>query len=366
MTGTLVLTNDFGPRIGGIEAFVGQLAATLPGRVVVLTARQDGQDAFDAALPYRVIRRDERTLLPTPLVAAEAARLLREEGLDRVLIGAAAPLGLLAPTLRRAGATRIVALSHGHEVWWASLPGSRSLLNRIVAGCDAVGVISDYTHHRIAAGLRQDLRERLVAIPPPVDTQRFTPAGDEPGPVVVSAGRFVPRKGFDTLVAAWRTAQPALPPDARLLIAGSGPDEARLRRLARGLPVTFTGPVAHLSMPDVLRRGRVFAGPVRTQRRGLNPEGFGLVFAEAAACGLPVLVGDSGGAPSTVVEGRTGWVLDPRDTDAWAVRLAELLGDPGRARGFGAAGRRHVLATVALDEVTRRVAAALELPGPLG
>ena len=175
----------------------------------------------------------------------------------------------------------------------------------------------------------------------------------------------MPRKGFDTLLDAWARAVDRLPVGAELRIAGSGPDERRLRRLARGLAVTFVGPVNHDDMPAFLRQGRLFASPVRTHRRGLTPEGFGLVFAEAASCGLPVLVGNSGGAPATVLDGVSGHVLDPHDAGLWGDALVELLTYPERARAAGLAGRAHAIATVAVGEVTQRVADALRLEGPL-
>lgn len=355
MVGTLILTNDFPPEIGGIEAFVAQLAAGLRGPVVVLTRRMDESAAFDAVQPYDVVRLDSPVLLPTPQLVRTAAAILAEHKLSSVVFGAAAPLGLLAPQLRRAGAQRLVGISHGHEVWWARLPGSSALLRRIVSGVDVLTYISEFTGSAIEAGQRSgSQRAALRRLSPPVEMAEFAritdkTAGSRP-PTCLSAGRLIEQKGFDVLLLAWRGVIEQWPhPEQPLLrIAGSGRGlagrrlAATLVALADGLPVEFVGPLSHAQMPAFLASGDVFASPVRSRWRGLNSEGFGLVFAEAAAAGLPVLVGNSGGAGETVLDGRTGYLLDPRDPRLWADHLSELLLDAARARAWGAAGRGHV------------------------
>ncbi|MGI8456848.1 MAG: glycosyltransferase, partial [Propionibacteriaceae bacterium] len=222
------MTNDFPPRIGGIEGFVAQICRLLDD-VVVLTSREAGDRAHDATLPYEVVR-SGRVLLPTPAVGAQAVRLLRDHDADRVVFGAAAPLGLLGPTLRRAGAKQILALSHGHEVWWARLPLSRTLLRRIGDGADHVAVISDYTRARIAPVLSPAARSALLTIPPPVDLAVFTPgaAGVQPGRCVAAA-RLVRQKGLDTLLRGW--ARLGTQQGRELVIVGDGPDRRRLNRL---------------------------------------------------------------------------------------------------------------------------------------
>lgn len=352
---TLIVSNDFPPRIGGIESYVRELCRLLDDQVVVLTSRtgdRDGEARHDAGLGFPVVRH-ARVLLPTPTVGRRAAELLVRHRATRVVFGAAAPLSLLGPGLRAAGAKRIVALSHGHETWWARLPGPRGLLARMVAGVDAFGVISDFTAGRIAAVLPERDRAKLVRLPPPVDLDRFSPADpddigpDRGRPRCVAVGRFVRQKGFDTLLSAWRQVLdgPAGPLDPELLLVGDGPQRRRLelRRdaLALGAAVRFTGAVAHEQLPDLLRSADVFALPVRTRWSGLNPEGLGLGFVEAAAAGLPVLVGRSGGAPETVLDEVSGFVVDPDDPTELAARLTRLLTDPGLARRMGSAGRGH-------------------------
>jgi len=368
---TLVVTNDFPPLIGGIESFVADVCELLDRDVVVLApALGDGDPGRDAHRGYPVVR-GPSVLLPTPATARRAVGLLREHRATRVVFGAAAPLGLLAPVLRRAGAEHLVGLTHGHEVWWASLPGSRRLLRRIGDGCDHLTTISDHTTDRIAPALSPAARARLLRLPPPVDLDLFTPSpgGLPPGPPrCVAVGRFVVQKGFDTLLRAWAGVQQAWPEGERrpeLVLVGDGPQRERLqaevRRLGLAGSVRFTGPLPRTAVVAELQAARVFALPVRSRFAGLNPEGLGLAAVEAAACGLPVVVGASGGAPETVQEGRSGFVVPPEDAARLAEVLLLLLRDPARAAAMGAAGRRHVAERFGAAAARRTLRRALHL-----
>ncbi len=355
MTRTLVVTNDFPPRQGGIQTFVAALLERRPSdSVVVLASRSAGWQAHDARLPYRVVRRPTGMLLPTPATARAAAALAAGHGCDTAFFGAAAPLGLLAPGLRAAGVRRLVGATHGHETGWVALPGARQVMQRIAGGLDVLTCISDYTRRRLEPAL--GARTRLARLSPGVDVDRFTPDADGTAvrrryglgeaPVVVCVSRLVPRKGQDVLVAAWPRVL-TRHPGARLLLVGGGPDEARLRRAvtARGLgsSVVFTGAVPPEHLPEHYAAGDVFAMPCRTRRGGLDVEGLGMVYLEAAACGLPVVAGTSGGAPEAVRDGGTGTVVgDPRSPEAVATAVTDLLGDPARARTMGVAGRAWV------------------------
>ncbi|KGH47327.1 GDP-mannose-dependent alpha-(1-6)-phosphatidylinositol monomannoside mannosyltransferase [Modestobacter caceresii] len=351
---TLVVTNDFPPRQGGIQTFVAALLATRPpDSLVVLASDHPGSAAYDAALPYPVVRAPTGMLLPTPRVARTAARLVREHGCRTAFFGAAAPLGLLAPALRRAGVERLVGATHGHETGWVALPAARQLLQRIAGGLDVVTYISEYTHGRLAPAL--GVRTDLAQLSPGVDVDRFTPDADGApvreryglgdDPVVVCVSRLVPRKGQDLLVEGWAQVL-ARHPRAKLLLVGGGPLEQALRRAVsdRGLTgsVVLTGGVPPADLPAYYAAGDVFAMPCRTRRGGLDVEGLGMVFLEAAACGRPVVAGTSGGAPETVREGVTGHVVDPRSPAAVAGVLADLLDDPAHARAMGEAGRAWV------------------------
>ena len=311
----LVVTNDFPTRRGGIETFVLNICRGLdPEQVVVHTASMDGDAAYDAELPFPVVRDPTGTLLPTPAVARRVRRTFEAYGCDRVLFGAAAPLGLLAPTLRAAGAQRIVGITHGHEVWWARVPGARSMLRRIGEGCDTLTFVSEWCRERIATALSDEAAEAMSVLRPGVDLERFTPGcggdrvreqlglGDDV-PVVVSTARFVARKGQDRLVEAWPAVRERHP-DAVLLLVGDGPvrEDVKAEVARRGLEraVLLPGSVPWEEVPAWTDAGDVFAMPCRTRRLGLEAEAFGIVYLEAAACGLPVIGGPSGGAPEAV------------------------------------------------------------------
>ncbi len=351
MTRTLVVTNDFPPRQGGIQTFVAALLERLPPEeLVVLASRSPGWEEHDAALPYPVVRRPTGMLLPTPATARVAAELAGRHRCGTAFFGAAAPLGLVAPALRAAGVRHLVGATHGHETGWVALPGSRQVMQRIAGRLDVLTYISEYTRARLAPALSS--RTRLAQLSPGVDVDRFRPDVDGgpvrrryglgEAPVVVCVSRLVPRKGQDVLVAAWPRVL-ARHPRARLLLVGGGPGEASLRRsiAARGVAdsVVLTGPVRHEELPGHYAAGDVFAMPCRTRRAGLDVEGLGMVFLEASACGLPVVAGTSGGAPETVQEGVTGHVVEPRSAEAVAATISSLLDDPARSRAMGAAGR---------------------------
>ncbi len=351
---TLVVTNDFPPRLGGIEGFVAAACTALADDVVVLTRTEPALDTrrFDAALPYEVVR-IPGPLLPSPAVQRRAAALMRERNAVRILYGAAAPLGLLAHALRREGAEHQLGLTHGHEVWWAKVPGARTLLARIAGGLDHIGVISTFTSRMIGAALPESARAKLVMIPPPVDLDRFAPApvGPRPGPIVVASGRLIAQKGFDSLLDIWPIVR-ACVGEAELRIVGHGPRAPRLSARASHLNgVSLVGATPYSQMPHVLRQAALFALPVRARLGGLNSEGLGRVFLEAAATGLPVVVGDSGGAPETVIDGVTGTVVDPHDKAALTRAIIHWLSEPEQARVAGLAGRAHVAAQFGLTQV---------------
>jgi len=352
---TLLVTNDFPPRPGGIQQFVHNLAVRQPaGSLVVYASTWKGAEKFDAQQPFEVVREPTGVLLPTPAVARRAAALAREHGCDRVWFGAAAPLGLLADGLRRnAGVTRAVALTHGHEIGWAALPGARQLLRRIARGNDVVTYQGEYQRTRLDRALHglTDL-ERLA---PGVDVEAFHPGVDGSAvrakygladrPVIVCVSRLVPRKGQDMLIRALPAVRRRVP-DAALLLVSGGPYRPKLERLAReqGVEsdVVFTGSVPWAELPAHYAAGDVYAMPCRTRAAGLDVEGLGIVYLEASATGLPVVGGDSGGAPDAVREGETGYVVGGRDVEALAARLTDLLADPAQAKAMGAAGRAWV------------------------
>ncbi|MFF8396102.1 glycosyltransferase family 4 protein [Streptomyces sp. NPDC016172] len=363
MRKTLIVTNDFPPRPGGIQAFLHNMALRLdPQQLVVYASTwkrtREGVEAtraFDAEQPFTVVRDRTTMLLPTPGATRRAVGLLREHGCTSVWFGAAAPLGLMAPALRDAGAERLVATTHGHEAGWAQLPAARQLLRRIGEATDTITYLGEYTRSRIASALTPEAAARMAQLPPGVDEKTFHPGsgGDEirarlgltDRPVVVCVSRLVRRKGQDTLIRAMPRIL-AAEPDTVLLIVGGGPYERDLRRLAHetgvASAVRFTGAVPWSELPAHYGAGDVFAMPCRTRRGGLDVEGLGIVYLEASATGLPVVAGDSGGAPDAVLDGETGWVVRGGSPEEAADRITVLLGDAELRRRMGERGREWV------------------------
>ncbi|MCW3814297.1 glycosyltransferase family 4 protein [Micromonospora sp. DR5-3] len=372
MSRTLLITNDFPPRPGGIQSFVHNLAVRQPpGSLVVYASSWRGAAKFDADQPFEVIRERTKVLLPTPLIARRAAKLARTYDCDTVWFGAAAPLGLLAAGLRRrTGIRRAVALTHGHEAGWAALPGARSALRRIGRGVDVTTYLGEYTRVRLARVL--DGVTELRRLAPGVDVETYHPSVDgervrlrlglADRPVVVCVSRLVPRKGQDMLIRAMPEIRRRVP-DAALLIVGGGPYRATLEKLARQTgverEVVFTGSVPSAELPAHYAAGDVYAMPCRTRNRGLDVEGLGIVYLEASATGLPVVAGDSGGAPDAVREGETGYVVRGRDVAQLADRVATLLADRDLARQLGGAGRAWVEKEWRWEAQAERMAALL-------
>ncbi|WP_369182737.1 glycosyltransferase family 4 protein [Streptomyces sp. Y1] len=347
------------------------MATRLPGhRVVVYTSAEPGAARHDAALPFPVIRDRARTLLPTGRVTRRAAELARAHGCDRVWYGAAAPLAAMTPGLLRLapGVRRTVATTHGHEIWWARTPGARRLLRRIGRSVDVVTYLGAYTRARIAPALGPDAH--LARLVPGVDPAVFRPAGPRSGgPVILCVARLVPRKGQDVLIRALPAIRRAVP-GTELVLVGRGPDEDRLRALALRHTdpgtVRFTGGLDHADTAAWYARADVFAMPCRTRRLGLEAEGLGIVYLEAAAAGLPVVAGRSGGAPDTVLDGVTGHVVDGRDpADVAATLTRLLLAPPAERARMGTAGRRWAREHWSWDASADRLAQLLDPAHPL-
>jgi phosphatidylinositol alpha-1,6-mannosyltransferase len=358
VTRVLLVTNDFPPRPGGIQAYLQELVSRLAGggsdTLTVYAPQWKGADRHDHEVPYEVVRHPETLMLPGPAVANTMRRLVKDHGIDTVWFGAAAPLALLAPAARSAGAARVLASTHGHEVGWSMLPVARSALRRIGETADVVTFISRYTRGRIASAFGP--RAALEHLPPGVDTGRFRPDtaaradlraryGLGERPVVVCLSRLVPRKGQDMLIRALPAIRDVVD-GAALAIVGGGPHLAALRRLAHRAGVAdhvvFTGGVPWAELPAHHAMADVFAMPCRTRGAGLDVEGLGLVFLEASASGVPVVAGRSGGAPEAVREGDTGYVVDGRSVADIVGAVTPLLQDPELAARMGAAGRRWV------------------------
>jgi phosphatidyl-myo-inositol dimannoside synthase len=371
----LLVTNDFPPRRGGIQSylgeFVGRLVQAGSHELTVYAPQWKGAAAFDDSARtagYRVVRHPGTLMLPGPAVDARMRRLIAEHDIDTVWFGAAAPLALLAQRARLAGARRVLASTHGHEVGWSMLPVARSVLRRIGDGTDVVTFVSRYTRSRFASAFGPEAS--LEYLPPGVDTDRFRP--DPAGraelrdryrlggrPTVVCVSRLVPRKGQDVLIKALPSIRRRAD-GAALVIVGGGPYLETLRTLAQDCGVadhvTFTGGVPGDELPAHHALADLFAMPCRTRGGGMDVEGLGIVFLEASATGVPVIAGESGGAPEAVQHNKTGLVVDGRSVDKVADAVTELLTDRDRAAAMGAAGRQWVTSQWRWDTLAARLA----------
>jgi len=362
MTRTLWVTNDLPPRAGGIEQFVHHLLERLPGAETrVIASRWPGDAAHDATLPYRV-ERYRRPLLPTPALLARVRAAVEEHQPEVVVFGAAWPLAELADRVGRP----TLAFTHGHEAGIVRVGGG-PLIRRVARKVDALGVISGFT--RRALGPWVEPQAIVHELPPGVDVARFHPGVDggpvrarhgvpEGAPLVVCVGRLVARKGQDVLVEAWPAVLRAHP-DARLLLVGEGPLGERLAKrvhaLGLGERVLFAGGIDWRELPAHHAAADLFAMPCRTRLGGLDVEGLGIVYLEAQACGVPVLAGDSGGAPEALLAGRSGEVVDGRDPGAVAAALSRLLADPVALRAMGVEGRAFVERAYSWDAIGGRL-----------
>ena len=355
----LCITNDFGPRTGGIETFVIGLIERLPkNTVIVYTNAQDKSEEYDQRwrddFGVEVIRDKARILLPTPGVAYCISALVKDRAIKTAFFGAAAPLALLTPTLRRAGVKKVVALTHGHEVWWSKIWPFTWAIKSIARNVDHLTYLGEFTRKAISRVISDSARASMVKIAPGIDTDHFAPVdstdvkkslGLTEKKVIVSVGRLVHRKGQDVLITAMPEILREIP-DAHLLLIGEGPYrqylESQVKKLQIDSHVSFIGRISYADLPRYICLGEVFAMPARSRLAGLEVEGLGIVYLEASACGLPVIAGNSGGAPDAVREGVTGVVVDGRDRQTVAQSITELLAAPERARTMGLAGRAWI------------------------
>lgn len=369
---SLLVTNDFPPKVGGIQSYLWELWRRLPAAdITVLTTPYPGAAEFDRAQPFPVMRDRNKVLLPTPALARRIDSLAREIGATLIFLDPALPLGALGPRLR---AAPYVVVLHGAEVTVPGrLPGSRALLRRVLGG--AAGILAAGRYPAAEAARAAGRLLPGLTIPPGVDVDRFRPAADDPAaraltrkrlglpetaPLVVGVSRLVPRKGFDVVIDAVARLHRSTSEPVHLAIAGSGRDRDRLvRRAARaGLGERFhlLGRVPDDDLAAVYATADVFAMCCRERWAGLEAEGFGIVFLEAAASGVPAVAGRSGGAWEAVEDGETGFVVDPLDAGEVARALARLLTDPALRRRMGAAARARAETSFAYDTLAARLA----------
>ena len=354
---TLFVTNDFGPRAGGIETFVHGLIERFPkNSVLVYTSQQGDTGSYDATwlanYGVTVFRDRSKMLLPTPRVIREVRKIINQNKPEAVVFGAAAPLALMGKLLP---VNRKIALTHGHEVWWAKVFPFNLLMRLIGNSVDHLTYLGEYTKGEISKGISAKARASMVQIAPGIDTEKFKPVdaselrgslGLTEKEVIISVGRLVPRKGQDKLIEALPKILKARP-SAHLLFVGAGSFQSELEKLIKKLElqshITFVGRVQYEELAKYICVGDIFAMPSRSRLAGLEVEGLGIVYLEASACGLPVLGGDSGGAPDAVLPGKTGLVVDGTDVDQIADGAIKLLS--GDRKTMGKAGREWAVAT---------------------
>ena len=370
----LLVTNDFPPKIGGIQSYLWELWRRLPPHEAhVLATAYDGAEAFDAASPIPIRRTAERVLLPTRSLVRRIDALAEEVGAELVLLDPALPLGHLGPRLARPYGLVL----HGAEVTVPGrVPGPRHALARVLRGAQLLVAAGGYSADEAERAARRGLP--IVVVPPGVDVDRFAPLaaaeqvevrrrlGVSPdATLVVSVSRLVPRKGMDTLIRAAARLAP-VHPELVVLIGGTGREEPRLRRLvaSTGAPVRLLGRVDDVDLPPLYGASDVFAMDCRNRWLGLEQEGFGIVFLEAAACGIPQIAGRSGGAAEAVADGETGLVVDdPSSVAELAAALRALLVDPERRRAMGDAARRRAEEQFSYDVLAARLQAELTEAG---
>ncbi len=367
----LLVTNDYPPKVGGIQNYLWELWRRLPPEdVCVLTTPHAGAVEFDAAQDYRVVRSPEPVLLPYPWLVQRITDLADDFGAEFIVLDPALPLGLIGPRLGR----RYGVVLHGAEVTVPGrLPLSKQILAHVLSAAELTIAAGGYP---LAEGERAAGRSlESVVVPPGVDTERFRPLSpedrraarqrhgfDPDAPLVVAGSRLVPRKGVDTLIDAVAHLAPRYP-GLSLAVSGSGRDRGRLERRAQrqGAPVCFLGRIPDDEVPQVYGMGDVFSIPCRVRWGGLEQEGFGIVFLEAAAAGVPQAAGPSGGAHEAVDDGVTGFVVDPADSaEAVASAVAKILDDPDRAQRMGAAARERAVAEFDYHVLASRLAGAFD------
>ncbi len=367
----LLVTNDYPPKFGGIQNYLWELYRRLPAdEVVVLTHPSPGWERWDKAQDHSIVRTRQPVLLPEPWLARQVQELVEAESIDLVMYDPAVPVGMLGPRLP----APYGVILHGAEVTVPGrIPGSRSVLGEVLRKSALVVTAGDYSTREAerAAGTKLP----VAVIPPGVDCERFTPlpAGERAATraqyglsaddlVVLTLSRLVPRKGMDKLIDAAALLQHDYP-DLTVLVAGSGRDRSRLERRAaqRDAPVRFVGRVDDANVPALYGMADVFSMLCRVRWGGLEQEGFGIVFLEAAACAVPQLAGRSGGAAEAVVHGTTGYVVDdPTDVSQVVAHLHTLLADAQLRRRLGDASRARAVSDFSYDLLAERFQAALQ------
>jgi len=372
---TLFITNDFPPRPGGIQTFVHEIVRQFdPETVSVLTSQWNGSADFDRKQNFEVVRANTKLMLPTLETMRLARDLIIKNNVKQVVFGAAAPLALLAKPIRKLGVEKIISFTHGHETGWAKTPITKQLLHRIGNNVDVLTYLTDYTRKGISKGISSEASLKMRQLLPAVDPGLFSPENKAKGfelrkqvgfgdrPTILSVSRLMQRKGHDLLISALPELKKRIP-NIGLLIVGDGPHRQQLEKLVVKLnlsqDVYFTGKVLFADLPAWYAAGDVFAMPCRTRKAGWDVEGLGIVYLEASATGIPVIAGDSGGAPEAVAEGKSGFVVSGIKQEQLIDRVVTLFSNPELLIEMGNYGRQWVLDEWTWDKPFTRLQALL-------
>jgi phosphatidylinositol alpha-1,6-mannosyltransferase len=370
----VLVTNDFPPKIGGIQSLLWEWWRRLPpDSFAVLTSPHSDAAQFDAEQGFRIERTREPVLLPHPWMVQRINALAKDFGADFVVVDPALPLGLVGPWLK----LPYMVVLHGAEVTVPGrIPVSQQVLGRVLRGADHVIAAGGYPAREGMHAAGQMLNHTIIA--PGVDTKRFVPLNEnerhearrhfgwhDDDEIVLGISRLVPRKGFDILIRAIAQVAPRRR-RLKLVIASTGRDEERLKKIAREVraPVEFLGRVPHEDLPRLYGSADVFSMMCRNRWGGLEQEGFGIVFVEAAACGVPQIAGNSGGAAEAVLDQVTGYIMDdPTDVAGLAARITTILDNDALRASMAIASRDRAVTEFDYDVLGRRLGEVLKV-GP--
>jgi phosphatidylinositol alpha-1,6-mannosyltransferase len=346
-----LLTLDFPPGVGGVQKYLYEIGRRL-GQEHQLTFVTPVRGPLPEGLSF------EKLYLPNDHLWS-FMRVLRSLRPERILVGHAHPRLLIPAALTACG--QYATITYGNDYLAAQHRWHRPLFNWLLDHSSPLITITRANAVRLH---RLGIHCSAI-IPPGTDPARFTPSLQPVSfpPVLLTVGRLVPRKGIDTVLHALPMLLEEFP-DLRYRVVGDGPDRARLEQIAYNLGVThaveFMGHVSDQVLPEVYRMAHIFVMSAREEQETASIEGFGIVYLEAAASGLPVVAGRSGGAVEAVQEGKTGFLVPPDDPEALTQVLRRLLSDPALRRRMGQTGRRWVEEEMNWDRAVIEILKALE------
>ncbi|WP_298335271.1 glycosyltransferase family 4 protein [Ferrimicrobium sp.] len=361
----VLITNDFLPKVGGIQAYLGEIYRRLdPESFLVITTTVPGASEFDRTFGAPVVRLGER-LLPTPSTITTLRQSLASFDPELVVYDPIFPIGAVGDALGRPYAV----IAHGAEVRVpAYLPLVRAQLQRTIRGARGVIAAGGYPADEVC---QLAPSASVFVVPPGIDASRYCPLEEDDRSrlrrqwmtnperqLILFVSRLVPRKGADTLLRA--AAELDARTGAEIHIVGDGRDRARLMRLAAAVPssVVFHGPLAEEAKIELYQAADLFVFPARDRWFGIEREGFGIVILEAQACGTPAIVGASGGTGEALAP-KSGHLLEVAGPKELARLLRELLADPARLKLYRRETSAYIRTNFDYDQLSKAYEASL-------